>query len=164
VRDLGIRESLYGALFTVNTLLIIFLEVPLTSATALWSHRRALAIGALLTGSGFGALAFARTVPAIVASVVVWTFGEMIFLPTSGAFVADLAPAARRGAYMGLYTMSFSLAFAIGPWLGTVMLERFGPTVLWGVMFLFGCLSAAMFLRAAPSPPPAAGDPAPRAA
>ncbi len=154
VRDLGMRESLYGTLFTVNTVLIIFLEVPLTTAMARWPHHRALALGALLNGIGFGALAFATTFPAVVATVVVWTFGEMVLLPTGAAFVADVAPDARRGEYMGLYSMTFSLAFTIGPWAGTAMLEALGPAALWGVMFLFGCLSAALMLRLGPSRAP----------
>lgn len=147
VRDLGISEALYGALFTVNTLLIIALEVPITAATTHWPHRRALALGAFLFACGFGALAFTKSYLAVVASVIVWTFGEMVLLPTSGAFVADLAPAAKRGTYMGLYSMGFSVAFAIGPWLGTAVLERFGSTALWGGVFLCGCLSAAMMAR-----------------
>ncbi len=150
VRDLGMRESLYGAIFTINTVLIIFLEVPLTTAMARWPHHRALALGALLNGIGFGALAFATTFPAVVATVVVWTFGEMILLPTGAAFVADVAPDARRGEYMGLYSMTFSLAFTIGPWAGTAMLEALGPRALWAAMFLFGCLSAALMLRLGP--------------
>jgi predicted MFS family arabinose efflux permease len=147
VRDLGMRESLYGALFTINTVLIIFLEVPLTTAMARWPHHRALALGALLNGIGFGALAFATTFPAVVATVVVWTFGEMVLLPTGAAYVADIAPDARRGEYMGLYSMTFGLAFTIGPWAGAAMLDTLGPRALWAAAFLFGCLSAALMLR-----------------
>jgi len=53
-------------------------------------------------------------------------------------FVADLAPADRRGEYMGLYSMAWGIAFAIGPWLGTFVLERFGRVPLWA-----GCFAVA---------------------
>ena len=146
VRDLQFSESLYGLLLTINTVLIILIEVPLNMAMARWSHRRALALGALLTGAGFGALVFASSGWTIAATVFIWTFGEMIIFPSSSAFVADIAPAQQRGVYSGLYVMSFSVAFLIGPWIGIAVLERFGATVLWSGTFVCGLISAAMIL------------------
>ena len=48
VSDLQISETVYGSLMAINTVMIIFLEVPLTLAIEGWPHRRALSIGALL--------------------------------------------------------------------------------------------------------------------
>lgn len=95
------------------------MEVALNAAMADWTHRYAMALGALLVGAGFGALIFVNSVSAAGATVVIWTFGEMILLPASSAFVSDTAPSQQASAYMGLYTMGFSVAVAIGPWLGT---------------------------------------------
>jgi len=142
IRDLHISESAFGMLITVNTLLIILIEVPLNNAMAHWPHKQAVALGALLTGLGFGALMFAKDVWSVAATVVVWTFGEMILFPSSSAYVADLAPAEKRGVYMGLYVMTFSIAFMIGPWVGVAILERFGATALWGGALGCGCLAA----------------------
>ncbi|MGH9364436.1 MAG: MDR family MFS transporter [Thermoanaerobaculia bacterium] len=147
VRDHGLPESTYGLLFSINTLLIVCLEVPLNAATAHWPHRRTLVLGALLSGAGFGAMAFASGVWSFAATVVVWTFGEMFVLPGSAAYLADVATPERRGEYSGLFTMSFSLAFAVGPWAGTLVLDRFGGRVLWVGTFLLGLLAAAMMLR-----------------
>jgi predicted MFS family arabinose efflux permease len=147
VRDLGFSPRTFGLLFSLNCLLIVLLEVPLNAATAHWPHRRTLAIGALLSGAGFGGMAFARSFGALAATVVVWTFGEMLFFPASAAYATDIAPDARRGEYSGLYTMMFSAAFAIGPWAGTVVLQRAGARVLWGLAFLLGAISAALFVR-----------------
>jgi hypothetical protein len=60
VRDLGLSAANFGLLFSLNCLLIVVLEVPLNAVTAHWSHRRTLALGAVLSGAGFGAMAFAR--------------------------------------------------------------------------------------------------------
>lgn len=144
VRDLGFSEVFYGLQFTLNTLMIVALEVPLNHATAHWPARRSLALGSLLFAAGFGALAFARTPWEVSATTVVWTFGEMILLPAMSAYVSDIAPAARRGEYMGLYMMSFSVAFMVGPWAGLFALQHWGPAVLWGCVFLAGALSAAL--------------------
>lgn len=147
VRDVGLAVWIFGLLHTVNTLMIVFLEVPLNLAMAHWSHRRTLALGSVLVATGFGALAWARSLPAVVATVVVWTFGEMILLPSMSAWVADAAPPDRHGAYMGLYTMAFSLALVVGAPLGTGLLEHGGGRTLWLTMLALGLVSAALFTR-----------------
>jgi MFS family permease len=147
VRDLGLAMSQYGLLFTINTVLIVLFEVPLNGAMAGWPHRRSLALGALLVGTGFGALAFARDFAGVAATVVVWTVGEMVLLPTASAFVADLAPTGRSGDYMGMYTMLFGLVFVLAPWAGTQVLERWGAATLWAACFAAGCVSAALLAR-----------------
>jgi MFS family permease len=147
VRDLGLTEAAYGLLFTVNTLLIVFLEVGVNTATAHWPHRRTLFLGALLTGIGFGALAWARTIPEVAATVVVWTFGEMLTFPGMADYLTDIAPESRRGEYMGLSSMMMGFAFMTGPWGGLQILARYGGTALWLAMLGFGAVTALLMLR-----------------
>jgi MFS family permease len=144
VRDLHLTEAGFGMLLAINTVLIILVEVPLNAAMENWPHRHALALGALLVGLGFGGLAFGGGVFWLAATIVVWTFGEMILLPASAAYVSDIAPPERSGAYMGLYTMGFSVAFAIGPLLGVQAMERFGPRSVWIGTLICGCVTATM--------------------
>ena len=147
VRDLGLAVWTFGLLHTVNTLLIVFLEVPLNLATAHWPHRRTLALGSVLVAAGFGALAFAHSLTAVVLTIVVWTFGEMVLLPAMASWVADAAPPEKRGSYMGLYTMAFNAALVVGSPLGTGLLEHGGGRALWLTMLALGLLSAALFTR-----------------
>ena len=151
VRDLGMKESFFGWMFTINTILIVLFEVRLNLMTSHWSHGRSLATGGMFLASGFGAMALATTPGAVAATVVVWTIGEMILLPSMSNFVAEIAPPDRRGEYMGLYSMSWGIAFAVGPWLGTVVLERFGRVALWSGCFVAAALAAAALARL-PSP------------
>jgi len=147
VHNLNLPESFYGTVFTLNTLLIVAIEVPLNTAMARWTHRRTLTLGALLYAIGFGAFALVKGPVQVFAAVIVWTFGEMILLPGSSAYAAEIAPVGRRGEYMGLYTMSFSFAFAVGPFLGAELLQRWGPHGLWGAAFVSGCISTLMMSR-----------------
>ena len=147
MRDLGYSKSFYGLLFTLNTLVIVILEVRLNFMTSHWSHRRSLWLGSALVGSGLGLLAWATTPWAIAATVLVWTFGEMILLPSMSNFVADMAPPDRRGEYMGWYTMSWGVAFSFGPSLGTVVLDAFGPHVVWPATFLSALLGGLLMAR-----------------
>ncbi|HEY2162872.1 MAG TPA: MFS transporter [Gemmatimonadaceae bacterium] len=157
VRDLHYRESFFGSLFVVNTLMIVALEVPLNLAMAHWPHRRALILGMLLTGIGFGAMGMAKAVGPLVATVVIWTFGEMITFPVGTAYLADLAPRGRMGEYMGAYSSTFSLSVIIGPWAGTAVLDRFGSAATWAGVFVCGLFAAAV---TALTHPQAADEPA----
>jgi len=145
VRDLHYRESFYGLLFALNTVLIIIAEVPLNLAMAGWSSRWTLVLGATLYAVGFGSMAVLHNVPGLLGAAVVWTFGEMIALPTSGAYIADVAPPGRAGEYAGVYASMFSLAILVGPWAGTIALEQFGGTALWCGVLVVGLLSAVVF-------------------
>lgn len=150
VRDLHYRESFYGMLFMLNTLIIVAVEVPLNLAMSRWSHRHATMLGVLLFAIGFGALGIVRSAIAITATVVVWTFGEMVLFPVSTAYVADLAPAGRSGEYMGAYSSTFSLALIVGPWAGTAALDHFGPIVAWSGVFACGLVSFGVIAMSRP--------------
>jgi MFS family permease len=147
VEQLGLSTSNFGLLFTINTLLIVFLEVRLNTATAHWSAARSLSVGSALCTVGFGALAFLDSYGGIVATVVIWTFGEMILFPATAAYVSELAPPARRGEYMGFYSMTFGIGFTLGPWAGLTVLEEAGARVLWLGCLAVGGLSTLLLAR-----------------
>ena len=147
VQELGFNEAVYGLMFTINTVLIVLLEVRLNGATAHWPHRRSLAVGAFLCGAGFGAFALARSLGQIIAGVVIWTVAEMIVFPAASAYVTEIAPPGRRGEYLGYYSMFFGLGFAIGPGSGAAVMQRFGSTTLWALCFLLGLVAAALMAR-----------------
>ena len=144
VRNLHLDPSIYGVLFTLNTVIILALEVPLTVHTSHWPLSRMLAIGALLVSIGFGGLALCHGIFDVALTVVFWTFGEMFLLPSAAAYITDLAPAGRSGEYIGISQMLFSLSFLLGPIIGTNVLEHLGGVTLWTGCFFAGCVSTAM--------------------
>ncbi|AKT41333.1 MFS transporter [Chondromyces crocatus] len=145
VRHLEMPGYSFGALITVNTLLIVFLELPLNSATAHWRHVWALGLGATLLGGGFGALALADGPFTLALSVAVWTFGEMILTPAATAAIAERAPVGRMGEYMGLHSTTTGLSFMLGPSAGLLVLNHFGPQVLWPCALAVGVMAALIF-------------------
>ncbi len=104
-----------------------------------------MAAGYLLIGAGFSLNAFAHSVPGLVACVVIFTFGEMVAMPVSTAYVAELAPAHLRGRYMGVYSLTWSAALVCAPQLG---LRIFGvaPAALWLTCGALGLLAAAIIV------------------
>jgi len=65
-------------------------------------------------------------------------------MPSSVAYVADISPPNYRGRYMGMYHVTFSLAFAMGPWIGALLFDQFGGTVVWRTALCAGGLSSAL--------------------
>jgi MFS family permease len=147
VNDLGFIKSTFGLLMGVNTVLIILVEVPLNDAMRNWKHWQSLSLGAFLAAAGFGILVFADGLFLIIASVITWTFGEMILFPAAGDYVAEISPQGKSGEYMGYFQMTFSLAFILGPLLGTKLLEDFGSDFLWSLIFILGIASAALMIK-----------------
>ncbi len=150
VQYLNLSPAFYGMLFTINTLLIVALEVPINRATAHWPNTWAMFVGCMLFAIGFGALAFVSSATGILVTVVLWTFGEMMLFPAMAAHLGEVAPENRRGAYMGAYSMSLSVALTFGPWIGTQLLAAAGPLGVWSAMFALGALAAVLMVFAAP--------------
>jgi len=114
----GFSASTYGLVISLNGVLVVLFELPLTVITKRFPARRMIGFGYLLTGIGFASNLLPRTLPLLLMTTTLFTFGEMISMPVAGAYVADLAPADKRGLYMGTYSLVWSLAFICGPSLG----------------------------------------------
>ena len=77
--------------------------------------------------------------------MTVVTFGEMLTIPVSVAYVADLAPAHMRGRYMGAFGLTWALGLTVGPSLG-MTLFHYGAAALWLSCGALGLLAAAIIL------------------
>lgn len=141
----GFSASTYGLLISMNGLLVVLCELPLTTVTKRFAARSVMALGYVLIGAGFASNVLPRTLPLLVFTTALFTFGEMISMPVSGAYVADLAPADRRGLYMGTYGMVWALAFIFGPSLGLLAFSA-NPLALWSLCGVMGLAAAGIIL------------------
>ena len=130
VKHLGFSLATYGALISLNGALVVMFELPLTTVTKRFPPMGVISLGYLLIGAGFALNAFALTVPALAACVVLFTMGEMCSMPVASAFVAELSPPNMRGRYMGTYGLTWTLAQVVGPGLGMWLLVL-SPGALW---------------------------------
>jgi len=126
-------------------LIIVFLELPLTSITQRLPPRPVIAAGMLLIGAGFGLTALAHTFPLLTLTVLIWTLGEIIGAPVSSAYVANIAPEHLRGRYQGTWGMTWGLAFILGPVLGT-RLFSWSPAGFWMICAGLGAVAAVLVL------------------
>jgi MFS family permease len=140
----GHTPVLYGSLMSLNGLLIICIELAVTTYTRRVPAVLALAVGLILNGMGFGAIGLATSGAALALTVIVWTFGEMVFSPVAAAYVADIAPVDLRARYQAAYSFTFALGLMLAP-IGGTQLYTVSPPALWLVCFGL-CLAGAALL------------------
>lgn len=143
----GFTPVVYGSLMSLNGLLIIAIELWVTTITRRLPALIALAIGLVLTGVGFGAIGLASGVATLALTVVIWTFGEMVYSPVGSAYIADIAPVELRGRYQAALAFTYSLGLMLAP-VGGTLLYSTSPSALW-VTCLVLCLAGAVLLAGA---------------
>lgn len=151
VTELGFSAATYGGIISLNGALVVLCELPLTTFTRRFPARRVMAVGYLLVGTGYALNAFARSIPAFAGCMVIFTLGEMVAMPVSAAYIADLAPEHLRGRYMGTYVLTWALALSVGPGLG-MKLFACAPGWYWLACAALGVLAAAIILNPVKAP------------
>jgi MFS family permease len=139
-------ETVYGMLMAWNGVLIVVMELPLTSLTMRFDARRVMALGYLLIGFGFAFNGWCRNIPMLYLAMTILTIGEMISAPTASAMVARLAPERLRGRYMGVFMLSWNISSILGPQIG-LRLFALDPRFVWCGCAAIGLAAAAMTFR-----------------
>ena len=143
----GVDERTIGLLFLLNSLLIIFAQLPIAKAhEGHWRMAGLALTGALFAASWLLVLASAAFSPTtavavLVLAVLAFAVGECVYDTVYGPLVADLAPDDARGRYMAVSGFSWQLGFIAGPGLGGLLLA-FAGGALW-VVAAGVCLAAA---------------------
>ena len=140
--EYGLRENRIGTIWAVNTILIVLIEMVLIHALRRRSEMKIIALGAALIGIGYGLLPFGRGFGYAAFTVVVWTMGEILTMPLTATVTASRAGAS-AGRYMGVLSLTFSLAWFIAPFSGNWLYATIGGDALWTLVGGVGLLTAA---------------------
>lgn len=146
MRTKGLSTEHFGIAVATNGVLIVLLQPLVTRLVAGTSRAVLLAIAAALTGIGFGATALATTLPMYMATVAIWTLGEIIFAPVNASLVADLSPTALRGRYQGAFGLTWSLGAMLSPTIGPWFIQATSLDALWVGSLIVGLFTALMHL------------------
>ena len=132
-----VGEAGIGAIFFVNTVVIVLAQLPLAKALEGRRRMRALALASTIFAATCGGILAAglwlsatAAVVAFCGVIVLFSVGECLHGAVQNPLVADLAPEHLLGRYMALRTISWQFGFMIGPALGSFLLAR-SPTGLW---------------------------------
>ncbi len=88
-------------------------------------------IGTFICGFSYAMLAFDYSMITLLVSMTLLCIGEIWTLPFMSTITALRSGENNKGAYMGLNGMSFSIAFIITPYIGTLIADKLGFNILW---------------------------------
>lgn len=126
--NLGLKDYHFGLLFAVSALMVVFLQIWVTSKTETMRRSYVLTAGQLLGAAGFALIFLAWDFPSLVVCIMVITGGEIVYMSIVGALIADFAPESRRGIYMGfsgfVQTLGNGLGFLFGMWVFAILPQK----------------------------------------
>ncbi len=131
-----LSEEKIGLLLALNGALIFFFEMPLIAylEKSRFSKIGNVISGFIYTGISFALLLVTPWAGVLVLGMIIATLGEMVAFPYGNAFALDRAKKGRQGAYMGLYSMSFSAAHIFGHNSGMQFIDQYGYNNTWILM------------------------------
>jgi MFS family permease len=144
VDRIGFSTAQYGLLLTLNGLIVIFFQYPMTLALRRLAKFRALIIGSLLYAVGYLSLGWITQFGWALGAMAIITTGEIIHAPVTLSVIGELSPEDQRGRYMGLFGLSQTIGIAFGPLFGGILLDAFpsDPKLVWAPIALIALISA----------------------
>ncbi len=141
-----LSESQIGLLLALNGALIFIMEMPFIKylEQSKYSIYKILIYSTLLIALSFLSLNLFSWTGIIVIGMLFITYGEMFNFPFLNRFALDRAQRGKSGAYMALFTMSFSAANIFSHKIGLYFIEKYGYEFTW--YFMTGDLILAMIL------------------
>ncbi len=144
--EFGTPESSYGLLLSINALMVVLMQFPITRRISKYPPMLMMALGTFLYVIGFSMYGFVSTYALFIIAMVILTVGEMVVSPVSQALVASFAPEEMRGRYMAVSGFSWGIPFAVGPYIAGLIMDGPNPHLLWYAAGLVGMLSTFAFL------------------
>lgn len=130
VRQLDKEEA--GRLLALSGFIIFLVEMVVVYLVGdKIKLRWLIASGTLLTGISFVLLNLTSWKGILYISIVLLSLAEILAMPFMGTLVVKRSTPATRGKYMGMYSSAYSLAFIIGPLVGSWLADEYGFDVLW---------------------------------
>lgn len=148
----GNNELACGLVQSINGVIIILFEIPLTALTAWITYRAGVAWGFLMLGLGMAVNWFGGSLSLVSTGMVVFTIGEMLCLPRHAAWVQQLSPPDMRGRFSGLVAFAWLGGNLLGSWAGLVLYEV-SPGALWLLCGAVGVLAAGVIMLVKVHPP-----------
>lgn len=141
----GLSEGTIGLILGSNGLLIFLTEMPLVRycEDRRFGLHTILRVSVLLFAASFAVLNLWPTVAFLWVGMLFMTVGEMLCFPFTNRMANERADRGQPGAYMGLYTISWSVAHIVGHSLGLHLIASVGYVNTWWVFtgVLLVCLA-----------------------
>ncbi|HEU5363799.1 MAG TPA: MFS transporter [Gaiellaceae bacterium] len=144
-----LSPAAWGFLMIVNPLFVTVFQLRLTRRVAHVPASLKLGLAMPMMGVPFLLLGWNGSAPVIALVIMIFVLGEMLWVPTSQAVVAALAPADIRGAYMGAFGGTWSVGWAATPFLGLQVRNAYGDARMWMCVATVGVVAGLLGFAAA---------------
>jgi predicted MFS family arabinose efflux permease len=141
-----LTESQYGWIPATNAILVVTFQFAVTQFTKKRPTLLMMAAGAAVYTLGVFSVSLGFSFWHFWLSMVIFTFGELILVPTGTTHAANLAPADMRGRYMSLYGLTWNVAQMLGAPFGGVLSDHLGPKYIWYGSAVIGVLAVLAFI------------------
>ncbi|MGO0061514.1 MDR family MFS transporter [Brevibacillus fluminis] len=122
-------ELLYGTLVSVNSVGVILLQYPLTRWAEKHSPFFMVVTGTLLFTLGTIGFGLSSGWASFIASMIVFTVGEILMIPSEFILIDRITPDDMRGTYYGAQNLT-ELGSFLGPVIGGLLLQKYGGTAM----------------------------------
>jgi MFS family permease len=160
-QNFRLSERLFGWLPITNALMCVFIQYPITRVTRRQQPLPTLVIGMLVYATGVGSVALMGGFWGFLLSMVIFSLGELIVVPTATAYTANRASQNSRGCYMNIYWACCALARGLAPLTGGFLNDQVNPAAIWHGGFLLGLVSAMGLLFLSKHPAATLPEPTP---
>jgi predicted MFS family arabinose efflux permease len=143
-QELQFSEAIIGGLLAMNGLIVVLFEMPVVfTLERKFNGLTNIGLGVLLYGAAYLVLnlPFAGLSLAIF-SMFLLSLGEIFNMPFTNTYAMSRTVDGNRGRYMGLFSMSYSLAHIVGPYFCMKIADQWGFVVLW---YLLAVLSLVIY-------------------
>ena len=143
-----LSEKQIGYILALNGFLIFLVEMPIIHHLVVkkTNMMNMTIVGAFLLLLSFLAMNIPFWIGIPILVIVLMTFGEILNFPFSNTYALQRAQRGNKGAYMALYSMSFSVAHILGPNIGMQLTEKFEFRTTWIVMATLLFIAMILFL------------------
>lgn len=135
---LQMPEYFIGWFFTINGLVVVFLQATASRVMSRMRLTTAMWWGCLLYAIGFGSVGFFRSFPLIALGVFLAGIGELIVAPGEQTLVSNIASRETRGRYLGMLMVFYNLGSSVGFFTAGILGDYIAPHYLPGPWLIVG--------------------------
>lgn len=143
-RVYDLPEGQIGLLMALNGLIVFLLEMIIVYLIGDRIKKQVLIAGGLLfMGLSFVLLNMMQHLSVLYLAMLLLSISEIFAMPFMATITVERSNSENRGAYMGLYTISYAAAHVIAPFVGTTIIAMYSFATLWWATAILSVLTAA---------------------
>ncbi|CAH2712948.1 Na(+), Li(+), K(+)/H(+) antiporter [Neobacillus rhizosphaerae] len=137
--------AVFSVLLTINAVMVVFLQLPISHLAGRFSLLQAMAAGSVFTAAGLIGFSFINGWVIAILAMILLTIGEILIFPSNSMMMDELAPEHMRGTYFGAGQFR-KIGNFLGPIMGGYLLSHFQGQIMFWVIAILSLGSIIFFI------------------